>query len=146
MDYVSNSWHIALAYGDNEFLLNMWLRSGEGLFKYHIFPESVTKKIAEVQIPGQGRVKMIPVFLQATLEVIDYCAADSDEDIGILLPHENKSIDDRTMRLAIYLSGIRPSEVNISALPIESFSKKTRPSYETFGTAGSFQGYRTITD
>lgn len=124
----------------------MWLRSGESLFKYHIFPESVTKEIAEVQIPGQGNVKMTPVFLQATIEVIDYCAADSDEDIGILLPHENKSIDDRTMRLAIYLSGIRPSEVTISALPIERFAKKSKPSYKTFGTAGSFQGYKAMID
>lgn len=146
MNYNSNSWHIVLVDGSNKYLMNRWLISGEYLFRYHIFPELVTREMAKVQTPGLSDIKMTPVFLQATIDDIGDYASDSEYDIAVILPRNLKPIDDRTMRLAIYVSGIRPSEVTISPNSIEKIIRKSKPSYEVFGTAGSFQGYRTIID
>lgn len=144
MNYKSIDWNIVLAEPDKEFLLKMWLWAGESLFKYHIFPDSVTKDISTVKMSNGSSYKMIPVFLQATINKIDGFASENEYDLAVLLPRNLRPVADRTMRLAIYLSGIR--EITLSQYPIERYASKSKPSNEAFGTAGSFQGYRTVID
>lgn len=144
MDYKSNSWNIIFVEDKDPFLINRWLLSVGNLYKYHSFPDSMTKNLTELRIQGQV-LKMHPVFLQATRTEIEDFTYDIEPDFIVIVPH-NDPIDDRTMRLAIYLSGIRPSDIMIAVHSIKEFKKNGRLEEATFGTAGSFQGYRTNID
>lgn len=113
-DYKSIDWNIVFADPDKEILLKTWLWAGESLFKYHIFPNTVTKEISTIKMSNGSRYKMIPIFLQATIDKIDDFASDNEYDLAVLLPHKLRPVADRTMRLAVYLTGIRPLDVKVS--------------------------------